>query len=80
MRAGRRQLDGAPAAFAFTLKPNGATGLPYYPLRDYRLTWQLLGAENRAFANGAAAIEGAQAGVRRAPPCPRAKTRTPSAW
>ena len=32
--------------------PNDATELPYIPLRDYQLTWQLVGAENRAFASG----------------------------
>lgn len=47
-----RNAGGEPAAFAFTLKPNGASELPSYPLRDYRVSWQLVDAENKAFADG----------------------------
>ena len=36
------------------MKPNGATELPSYPLRDYRVSWQLVDADNKAFADGAA--------------------------
>jgi hypothetical protein len=49
-----RNTNGEPAAFAFTMKPNGATELPSYPLRDYRVSWQLVDADNKAFADGAA--------------------------
>lgn len=47
-----RSAGGEPAAFAFTLKPNGAAELPSYPLRDYRVNWQLVDADNKAFADG----------------------------
>jgi beta-glucuronidase len=49
-----------PRGFAVELTPNGVTELPFIPLRGYRLTWQLTGAENRAFANGGADIDGAK--------------------
>ena len=49
-----------PRAFAVEFAPNGVTQIPSIPLRDYRLTWQLVGTENRAFANGEAAIDGAK--------------------
>lgn len=48
---------GEPRAFAVELAPNGESQLPFIPLRDYRVTWQLVGAENRAFASGSAAVE-----------------------
>jgi beta-glucuronidase len=51
-----RNTNGEPAAFAFTMKPNGATELPSYPLRDYRVSWQLVDADNKAFADGAALV------------------------
>ena len=47
---------GGPRAFTVKLTPNAESQLPFIPLRDYKLTWQLIGAENRAFANGAANI------------------------
>ena len=50
--------QGEPRAFAVDVTPNADTQLPFLPLRDYRLTWQLVGAENRAFASGSAAVEG----------------------
>jgi beta-glucuronidase len=50
--------DGEPRAFAVDVTPNEDTQLPFFPMRDYRLTWQLVGAENRAFASGSAAVEG----------------------
>jgi beta-glucuronidase len=49
-----RNTNGEPAAFAFSMKPNGAAELPSYPLRDYRVSWQLVDADNKAFADGAA--------------------------
>ena len=49
-----RRAGNEPAAFAFTLKPNGETELPSYPLRDYRVSWQLVDADNKAFADGGA--------------------------
>ncbi len=51
-----KSVDGAPSAFAFTLKPNGEQELPYYPLHGYRVRWQLLGAESREFASGTANV------------------------
>ena len=51
-----KSVDGAPAAFAFTLKPKGEKELPYYPLQGYRVQWQLLGAESREFASGTANV------------------------
>lgn len=44
-------------AFAVELKPKGAGELPFIPLRDYRLLWQLVGAENRAFAVGSVKVD-----------------------
>ena len=51
-----RNANGEPAAFAFTLKPKGPAELPFYPLRDYRVTWQLIDADNKAFADGGAPV------------------------
>jgi beta-galactosidase/beta-glucuronidase len=51
-----RNSGAAPAAFALKLTPNGEAELPSYSLRDYRLTWQLVDAENKAFAEGAATV------------------------
>ena len=51
-----RTANNEPAAFAFTLKPNAATELPFLPLREYRVSWQLVDADNKAFANGAALV------------------------
>jgi beta-glucuronidase len=45
-----------PKGFAFTLKPNDPTELPNYALNDYRVTWQLVDAENKAFAEGGALV------------------------
>ncbi|HEV7606069.1 MAG TPA: glycoside hydrolase family 2 TIM barrel-domain containing protein [Steroidobacteraceae bacterium] len=51
-----RNAGGTPAAFALTLKPNGEAELPSYPLRDYRLSWQLIDADGKAFADGAVLV------------------------
>jgi len=51
-----KTAEGNPAAFAFTLKPNGEQELPYYPLNGYRVSWQLVDAENKAFADGGALV------------------------
>jgi hypothetical protein len=51
-----RSSNGEPAAFAFTLKPKAGTELPSYPLRDYRVSWQLVDADNKAFADGGGLI------------------------
>ena len=51
-----KSVDGAPAGFAFTLKPNGEKELPYYPLHEYRVSWQLIDADNKAFADGGALV------------------------
>jgi beta-glucuronidase len=47
---------GTPTGFEVTLTPNGLDRLPSFPLDGYRLSWQLTGAENRAFASGEVAI------------------------
>jgi beta-glucuronidase len=47
-----RNSGGEPAAFAFTLKPNEPAELPSYPLRDYKVSWHLVDADNKAFADG----------------------------
>jgi beta-glucuronidase len=51
-----RTTGAEPAGFAFTLMPNGDAELPSYPLRDYRVTWQLVDADNKAFADGGAIV------------------------
>jgi hypothetical protein len=52
-----RRNGAVPAAFTVTVTPNGATSLPYGPLDGYRISWQLIGKENRAFAAGERAVE-----------------------
>ncbi len=47
----------APGGFAVQFTPNDTTGLPFFPLRDYQLAWQLVDAENRAFASGAKPLD-----------------------
>ena len=51
-----RSANSEPAAFAFTLKPNGESELPSWPLTDYRVNWQLIDADNKAFADGGGPI------------------------
>jgi beta-glucuronidase len=51
-----KNADGKPAAFVFTLKPNGEQEMPYYPLNGYRVSWQLIDADNKAFADGGALV------------------------
>jgi hypothetical protein len=46
------------ASFSIRLVPHDASQLPYIPLRDYKVAWQLTGAENRAFASGSKMVEG----------------------
>jgi len=46
------------ASFSVRLVPHDASQLPYIPLRDYKVAWQLTGAENRAFASGSKMVEG----------------------
>ena len=55
-----------PAAFAFTLNPTDVPELPSYPLTDYRVNWQLVDADNKAFADGGALVNPPGATVRRA--------------
>jgi beta-glucuronidase len=50
--------EGAPSSFTITVKPNGANDLPFYPLHDYRLAWdlsdhagKLLGSGEQQFAS-----------------------------
>jgi len=51
-----KKADGSPAAFAFTLAPNGEKELPYIPLSGYQVRWQLIDYENKAFADGGALV------------------------
>jgi beta-glucuronidase len=55
----KRNGDDAPTAFSFVVAPRGDAELPSYPLHGYRVAWQLLGAENRAFASGTLQLTGA---------------------
>jgi beta-glucuronidase len=55
-----KSAGGTPSAFAFTVKANGEQELPYYPLRDYRVQWQLLGIESREFGSGTADVNSGQ--------------------
>jgi beta-glucuronidase len=51
-----KSVGADPAAFAFTLKPNVPQEMPYYPLNGYRVNWQLVDADNKAFADGGALL------------------------
>jgi hypothetical protein len=53
-----RDAAGKPKAFKLTMTPNTEAQLPYLPLSSYRLYWQLVGKENRAFASGGTGIFG----------------------
>src|SRR6185436_8729953 len=48
---------GAKPAFTIDFRPKSVTDLPYLPLRGYRLAWQFVGRENRAFAADALPID-----------------------
>ncbi len=45
-------MEGPPAGFKVTLKPNGLQDLPSYPLRDYRLAWELSDQVGKLLAGG----------------------------
>jgi hypothetical protein len=45
-------LQGPPAGFTVTLTPNGLQDLPFYPLRDYRLAWELSDRAGKLLASG----------------------------
>ena len=45
-------------SFSVRVTPNVPAQLPYLPLRDYTVTWQLTGAENRAFSSGSRPLGG----------------------
>ena len=47
-----RAPDGPPASFTVTLKPNGIEDLPSYPLRDYRVAWELCDQAGKLLASG----------------------------
>jgi len=51
-----KSADGNPAGFTFTLTPNGEKEMPYFPLTGYRVSWQLVDTENKAFADGGALV------------------------
>ena len=67
--------EGAPNGFTVELTPKAATELPYIPLRGYRLIWQLVGAENRAFDGGDATVDEAPVAISR--PVPARKPEEP---
>ena len=48
--------SGQPSSFAVTLKPNGIEELPSYPLRDYRLAWELCDQSGKLLASGEQAV------------------------
>jgi beta-glucuronidase len=43
--------EGPPANFTVTLRPNGIQDLPSYPLRDYRLAWELSDESGKLLAS-----------------------------
>ena len=47
-----------PLSFSVTVTPKSMDELPFVPLNDYKLVWQLTGEENRAFESGSRAIAG----------------------
>jgi hypothetical protein len=51
-----RTPAGQPSSFAVTLKPNGIEELPSYPLRDYRLAWELCDQSGKLLASGEQAV------------------------
>lgn len=53
-----RGANGTPKRFRIDLTPNSPSQLPYLPLSGSKLTWQLLGKENRAFATDARNVSG----------------------
>ena len=46
----------APQGFTATVTPNAPEQIPSYPLRDYRLLWQALGADGKQIARGEQAL------------------------
>jgi len=50
--------DNMPTGFSVMITPNSSSQLPYLPLTDYRVVWQLTGKENRAFASGSRVVSG----------------------
>lgn len=42
----------APSGFTITVKPNGITDLPFYPLHDYQLAWDLSDQGGKLLASG----------------------------
>jgi beta-glucuronidase len=47
-----RSANGVPTDFTLRLSPNSSAQMPYFPLTGYTVSWQFIGAENRAFASG----------------------------
>lgn len=45
-------LERPPASFTVTLTPNGIQDLPSYPLRDYRLAWEVSDQAGKLLASG----------------------------
>jgi beta-glucuronidase len=45
-----------PTSFKVTVKPNSAETLPFYPLRDYRLRWEVYD-ENKLLTQGERSFE-----------------------
>jgi hypothetical protein len=44
--------DTAPSRFSATVTPNGTESLPYYPLHDYKLVWQVSDEGGQLLASG----------------------------
>jgi len=47
-----RPPTGPPSTFTVTLKPNGIEDLPFYPLHDYRLAWELSDQGGKLLVSG----------------------------
>ena len=51
-----QSADGAPGTFLATVKANSMERLPSYPMRDYRLEWEVRDENNKIITRGAQAL------------------------
>jgi beta-glucuronidase len=47
-----KDIAGQPSAYTVTVTPNGKSELPFYPLHNYRLTWELCDESGSLLATG----------------------------
>jgi len=47
-----KDIAGQPSAYIVTVTPNGKSELPFYPLHNYRLTWELCDESGSLLATG----------------------------